>query len=291
MDGSRIVTRNLEWPAVHGVVYQWTKGAVFKMGPLDLDSLRALAVEAAEAPSSNILKWFEADRLAVDQKGDGSPVTIADREAEKTIRAILSEHSPSSSFDILGEEFGQENPGARYRWLIDPIDGTRSFVNHIPLFGTIVALEDTVEKNVLVGVIHLPVLQRTYAAARGLGSHCNGVSMTVAPPKPLEEAFIATGDIAQFISVGKKKTYHTLSECCPYLRTYTDCFGHSLVVSGAMSAMLDPALNPWDSLATKVLVEEAGGTMIIRPSTITNKVDILFGTPSTVEELARLVEF
>ena len=218
-------------------------------------------------------------------------MTIADREAETTIRKILSGHPVSQSFDILGEEFGQDSKDSRYRWLIDPIDGTRSFVNHIPLFGTIVALEDTVEHNVLVGVIHLPVLQQTYAAARGLGAQCNGVAVTVAPPKPLKEAFIATGDIAQFNSVGRGQNYKTLTEHCPYLRAYTDCFGHTLVVCGAVSAMLDPALNPWDSLATKVLVEEAGGTMVSRTSSIPNKVDILFGTSTTVEELTELLLF
>lgn len=261
------------------------------MDTLDLDGLFALAVAAAQAPAPQIVQWFEADLLAVERKGDGSPVTMADREAETTIRKTLSDHPLASSFDILGEEYGQEKQGARYRWLVDPIDGTRSFVNHIPLFGTIVALEDTVERTALIGVIHLPVLQQTYAAARGLGAHCNGVSLSVAQPKFLEEVMIATGDIAQFISVGREKTYKTLTEHCPYLRTYTDCFGHALVVSGAVSAMLDPALNPWDAMATQVLVEEAGGTMIMRPSTIPQKVDVLFGTPTIVEELRKLVDF
>lgn len=261
------------------------------MDPIDIKPLLALAQKASQAPAQHLVKWFEADRLSVEQKGDGSPVTIADREAEQTIRQIFSKHPLASSFDILGEEFGTEEKGSRYRWLIDPIDGTRSFVNHIPLFGTIVALEDTVDRTTLIGVIHLPVLQRTYAAGRGLGAHCNGKSLSVAPTKPLEETIIATGDIAQFMSIGAEKTYQILTEHCPYLRTYTDCFGHTLVIGGAVSAMLDPALNPWDAMATQVLVEEAGGAMALRPSTIPNKVDILFGTPEIVEQLRKLVKF
>lgn len=261
------------------------------MDTLDLGALQNLAVKAAQAPAPQIVQWFEADLLSVEHKDDGSPVTIADREAEKTIRQILSEHPQATSFDILGEEYGQEKQDARYRWLIDPIDGTRSFVNHIPLFGTIVALEDTEEQTTLLGVIHLPALNRTYAAARGLGAHCDGETLLVGPPKPIEEAIIATGDIAQFISIEGENSYKTLVEHCPYLRTYTDCFGHSLVVSGAVSAMLDPALNPWDAMATQVLVEEAGGTMLMRPSAIQNKIDILFGTPTVVEELRTLVNF
>lgn len=261
------------------------------MDTLDLKVLLDLAVKAAETPASQIAQWFEADLLAVEHKGDGSPVTIADQEAEKTIRKILSDHPLGSAFDILGEEYGQEKQGARYRWLVDPIDGTRSFVNHIPLFGTIVALEDTVERTTLIGVIHLPVLQRTFAAARGLGAHSNSETLLVAPPKSLHEATIATGDIAQFISIGAESTYNTLAQHCPYLRTYTDCFGHAMVVSGAVSAMLDPALNPWDAMATQVLVEEAGGTMLMRPSTIPQKIDVLFGAPAIVEELKVLVQF
>jgi len=257
----------------------------------DLEALLELSIQAAQTPGLGIVRWFEAGQLSVEQKQDGSPVTIAHREAETAIRDVLSGHDLASTFDILGEEFGQEKSGSRYRWLIDPIDGTRSFVNHIPLFGTILALEDTIEKEVLIGVIHLPVLQRTYAAARGLGAYSNGVGLSVAPQKPIKEAIIATGDIAQFISVDRTDTYQKLSEHCPYLRTYTDCFGHALVVSGAISAMLDPALNLWDSLASKVLVEEAGGSMLICPSTITNKVDILFGSSETVKELAKLVDF
>lgn len=261
------------------------------MDTLDLPALLDLAVNAAETPSPQIVQWFEADLLAVEHKGDGSPVTMADREAETTIRKILSEHPLAAGFDILGEEYGQKEQGARYRWLVDPIDGTRSFVNHIPLFGTIVALEDMVENTTLLGVIHLPVLKRTYAAARGLGAHCDGDALLVASPKSLKDAMIATGDIAQFISIGGERTYQTLSEHCPYLRTYTDCFGHAMVVSGAVSAMLDPALNPWDAMATQVLVEEAGGTMLMRPSAIPHKIDVLFGTPEIVEELKKLVEF
>jgi len=261
------------------------------MDKFDLEAMFELAIRAAQAPATQIVQWFEADQLSVEEKGDGSPVTMADREAETAVRKIFSEHHIAASFDILGEEFGQEKTGARYRWLIDPIDGTRSFVNGIPLFGTIVALEDTEEKDVIVGVIHLPVLQRTYAAGRGLGAHSNGTTLSVASPKPLEEVIVATGDIAQFISVGQAKTYHMLSEHCPYLRAYTDCFGHALVVSGAVSAMVDPALNPWDSLATKVLVEEAGGSMIIRQSAMDDKVDIVFGASATVEQLCQLVKF
>jgi histidinol-phosphatase len=261
------------------------------MDTLDLEALQNLAVKAALAPAQQIAQWFEADLLSVEHKGDGSPVTIADREAEKTIRQILSEHPQATSFDILGEEYGQEKQGARYRWLIDPIDGTRSFVNHIPLFGTIVALEDTLEHTTLIGVIHLPMLNRTFAAARGLGAYPQGEILLVAPPQPLEEAIIATGDIAQFMSIGEKNTYNTLVKHCPYLRTYTDCFGHALVVSGAVSAMLDPALNPWDALATQVLIEEAGGIMIMRPSAIQDKIDVLFGAPTIVEELRTLVDF
>ena len=250
-----------------------------------------IMIKASQKASKALIRDFgEIEKLQVSVKGPSNFVSNADTKAEKIIIEELTK--AKKNYSIISEEDGTKiNSDSENVWIIDPIDGTRSFVNHIPLFGTILALEDTIEKEVLIGVIHLPVLQRTYAAARGLGAHLNGVGLCVAPQKPIKEAIIAAGDIAQFISVNRTDTYQKLSEHCPYLRTYTDCFGHALVVSGAISAMLDPALNPWDFLASKVLVEEAGGSMLICPSTITNKVDILFGSSETVKELAKLVDF
>ena len=108
-----------------------------------LGPLLSLSIHAARSPAELILSHFNNPGLSIDHKGDGSPVTAADREAETRIRAVLQRDPCSADFDILGEEFGGTEKKTQYRWLIDPIDGTRSFVNRIPLFGTILALEES----------------------------------------------------------------------------------------------------------------------------------------------------
>ena len=261
------------------------------MDATKLGYLLDLSIRAAEMPAGMLLDYFTDRTLCVERKGDGSPVSIADREAETAIRNMLQGDPVAADFDILGEEFGEKGSTTRYRWLIDPIDGTRSFVNRIPLFGTIVALEDRETGKALIGVIHLPMLNRTYSAARGLGCFCNGTAVAVSREAELETSIIATGDIAQFTSAGCEEMFRQLAGVCPYLRGYTDCFGHTLVINGAAGAMIDPALNPWDAVATQVLVEEAGGTFVTRPSRVENKIDALFGVPKLVERLVSLLHF
>ncbi len=257
----------------------------------ELKHLLALSIRAAQTPAGMLLDYFTDRALCVERKSDGSPVSIADREAETAIRNVLQGDPVSAGFDVLGEEFGGQGHKTRYRWLIDPIDGTRSFVNGIPLFGTIVALEDRETGRALVGVIHLPVLNRTYSAARGLGCVCNGMAVSVSRDAALETSIMATGDMAQFISAGCEGMFRQLAGACPYLRGYTDCFGHTLVLNGSVGAMVDPALNPWDAVATQVLVEEAGGTVVTRQSRAENKLDVLFGAPDLVEQLVSFLRF
>ena len=261
------------------------------MDAAKLEHLLALSIRAAQTPAGMLLDYFSDHALCVERKDDGSPVSIADREAETAIRNVLQGDPVAAGFDVLGEEFGEKGGMTRYRWLIDPIDGTRSFVNRIPLFGTIVALEDRDAAKALIGVIHLPMLNRTYSAARGLGCVCNGTAVSVSREAELETSLIATGDIAQFISAGCEGLFRQLAGACPYLRGYTDCFGHTLVINGSVGAMIDPALNPWDAVATQVLVEEAGGTVVTRPSRVENKIDALFGAPKLVERLVSFLRF
>ncbi len=256
-----------------------------------LEHLLALAVRAAQTPAAMLLEHFRRRELSVERKDDGSPVTVADREAETAIRAVLRHDPLAAAYDVLGEEFGQHEHKTRYRWLIDPIDGTRSFVNNIPLFGTIVALEDREEDKTLIGVIHLPVLNVTCDAARGMGCRRNGTSVSVSDDTDVETSIIAAGDPAQFIGAGCEAMLPQLAGACRYLRGYTDCFGHALVVGGSVGAMIDPALNPWDAAATRVLVEEAGGTVVTRPSLADNKIDTVFGAPKLVERLVALLRF
>lgn len=249
------------------------------------------AVEAAQAPAGLIQAYFHQQGLHVLDKSDGSPVTRADQEAEALIRSHLLSNSVMGPLDILGEEEGLQGEGTRWRWTVDPIDGTRSFIHGIPLFGTIIALYDTETNLPLLGVIHLPMLGMTFAGCRGQGATCRGNPLRVAGPDPLKTSIIGVGDIAQFISANRIDDYRRLIALSDYVRGYTDCFGHGLVLNGSVGAMLDPSLNPWDIMATQVLVEEAGGVIMIRPSAVSGKVDALFGSPDLVAQIAKEISF
>ncbi|MGD9851555.1 MAG: inositol monophosphatase [Nitrospirales bacterium] len=259
--------------------------------PAQLSQLLVTATEAALSAAVPIQAYYAKQHLDVRQKSDGSPVTRADQEAEALIRAHLLSQSILGPLDILGEEEGLHGGGTRWRWTVDPIDGTRSFIHGIPLFGTLIALQDTETNLPLLGVIHLPMLGLTFSGAKGQGAKCQGKSLRVAPDGPIHTSIIAVGDIAQFTSAECLADYQRLITLSSYVRGYTDCFGHGLVLNGAVGAMLDPALNPWDILATQVLVEEAGGIILLRPSCIPGKVDALFGSPSLVRQIAIELSF
>jgi len=256
-----------------------------------LTQLLQTAVDAAKAASVPIQAYFGSQTLTIQKKGDGSPVTRADQEAEDIIRMHLLSKAGVGPLDILGEEGGLQGTGTRWRWVVDPIDGTRSFIHEIPLFGTLIALLDAQDNIPVVGVIHLPMLGLTYAAARGLGATCQGTQLDLSGSRSLDDVILGVGDIAQFSSANRLSDYRRLQDLSGYVRGYTDCFGHGLVISGALGAMLDPALNPWDILATQVLIEEAGGSMVLRTSQGSNKVDALFGNSAIVDIIAREIAF
>ena len=256
-----------------------------------LGQLLQTAVDAALAAAVRIRHYFGSHDLGLQKKRDGSPVTLADQEAEAVIRDHLLTKSPVGPLDILGEEQGFTGQGSRWRWTVDPIDGTRSFVSGIPLFGTMIALQDMQDQLPVLGVIHLPMLGITYAGARGQGVTRDGRVLRLPESLSIDEAIIGVGDIAQFAAAGRLEDYRRLSAMHGYVRGYTDCFGHGLVISGALGAMMDPALNPWDILPTQALIGEAGGMTLLRPSQVPGKVDSLFGNRALVQHLARELSF
>ncbi|HKX99264.1 MAG TPA: inositol monophosphatase family protein, partial [Steroidobacteraceae bacterium] len=168
------------------------------------------AIAAAEAAAPVIRGYFGSRQQGLERKADGSPVTRADREAEAIIRQKLALSDSGESIDILGEEEGFSGTGTRWRWTIDPIDGTRAFVRGIPLFGSMIGLEDTTSGQALLGVIHLPVLGVTYAGAAGLGTTRNGEPIRLPDAVALEDAIIGTGDVAQFEEAGRLEDYRRL---------------------------------------------------------------------------------
>lgn len=193
--------------------------------------------------------------LAVETKLDGSPVTIADREAETAARAWLAARFPNDG--ILGEEFG-EKPGTSGRtWVIDPIDGTKSFVRGVPLWGSLVALVRG--KDVLVGAAYFPAVEELVVAAPGSGCWWNGVRAHVSETSTLAGATVLITDDRTFSRQALHDGWHTLAAESQIARGWGDCYGYLLVATGRAEAMVDPIVNPWDAACFQPIIEEAGG--------------------------------
>lgn len=257
---------------------------------LRLDRILELAIRAARGPSERILSGFRNPALPVEWKSDGSPVTAFDREAEQLIREILKSDA-DHIWPVLGEEFGGDTTGSRYRWVVDPIDGTMPYSRGLPYFGTLVGFEETA-KRALAGAIHLPAFSELYAAARGAGAHCNGIPITVAPRRELANCMVSAPEIQKFRLAQLEEGYERLGNVVRYFRGNGDCWMHGMAARGAVDAVVEFSLCRWDIAATEVIVEEAGGLFFTRPSKTTpGKYDTVFGSPQAAEEIVKLLDF
>jgi histidinol-phosphatase len=254
-----------------------------------MPELLRLAVDAARSASEGILSGFRSDHLNTERKADGSPVTEFDRNAERQIRSYLAKNQPHN-WPVLGEELGDDTQGVRYRWVIDPIDGTLAFSRGLPTFGTLLAFEDVVEKRPLVGVVHLPAMNETYSAARGQGAWCGNQRLHVAAPRALRDSIISAPAEHYFRLAGIADTEAQLRAQAPHLRCFADCWAHAMVARGSIDALVEFRLARWDIAATEVLIEEAGGTAMIWDSTHTpGKYDCIIGSPSAAQEVAKII--
>ncbi len=251
----------------------------------DLASLAKLAARAADAARAEILPRFR--KVGVEIKGDGSPVTEADRAAEQAIRRVLHDGDPSAA--ILGEEFGAEGDvrhGAA--WVIDPIDGTIGFSRGLPLFSTIIArLEGGVP---VLGLIDLPGVDERTVGWKGGGVTRNGVDVRCSTATDLRKSLVAHGDLFCFDLCGERAAFDRMARSIELLRGYTDAFGHAQVIAGGVDAMVDLHLNPWDAAATQVLVPEAGGRCVTIDYPDVGKLGLVFGAPALVDQLAGWLE-
>ena len=194
--------------------------------------------------------------LDVETKTDGSPVTIADRAAETAAREWVRRYFPEDG--ILGEEYGEERPIARRRWIIDPIDGTKSFVRGTPLWGSLVALCEG--EQVLAGAAYFPAVAELIAAAPGAGCWWNGSRSTVSGVDALDRATVLTTDERFRGRPSSRAGWERVANAARVSRTWGDCFGYLLVATGRAEAMLDPVLSPWDAAALQPIITEAGGS-------------------------------
>lgn len=220
----------------------------------DLDRLLEFAIGVAQDAGRLTLGWFGAD-LRPDLKADDSPVTIADREAERLIRERIGAEYPSHG--LLGEEYGEQNPGASHRWLIDPIDGTRSFVRGVPLYAVLLGLE--IDGRTEVGVACFPALGETVWAASGRGCFLNGRRCFVRDTASLTDSVVSFTDESLFERYGRTAEWQAVRRAVPHRVGWSDAYGHALVATGRLELMLDPGMNPWDCGPFPVLLREAGG--------------------------------
>jgi len=257
---------------------------LLRVTKLNLEKAAEVAGRACDLARLEIMPRFRS--VEVEIKADGSPVTEADRAAERVIRSTLESAYPD--FGLLGEEYGESRvKTSGPRWIVDPIDGTLAFSRGIPLFGTLIALVEDEEP--VLGVIDLPALDERYVGWKGSGCLRNGRPVRVSPHTRLESAMASTGDRICFGWSGREAALERLLEAAPLTRTYTDAFGHALVLCGAVDVMVDCSLNPWDAAATQLLAVEAGGACMSFKST-DEKLDLIFGNPVLVEQIADLFE-
>lgn len=215
-----------------------------------LEAAEEFAVEAGELT----LRTF-GGLVDHEAKGDGSPVTLADREAEALLRRQIEARWPDHG--ILGEEFGSTREDAEVRWILDPIDGTRSFMRGVPLYGVLIGIE--VAGDPVVGVTHFPALSETVAAGQGLGCRWNGEPCRVSPVTTLERSLVLTTDVERILSRPQGAGWRRLQQRASFSRSWGDCYGHALVATGRAEAMVDPVLSPWDAGPFMTILTEAGG--------------------------------
>jgi histidinol phosphatase-like enzyme (inositol monophosphatase family) len=209
------------------------------------------AVDVVATAGGATLRWFRSADLAVDTKADGTPVTEADRTAERLMRERIADRFPEDG--VLGEE-EPERPGrSGRRWIVDPIDGTKAFTRGVPLYSTLLALHDA--DGPALGVIGLPALGQAVYAGRGLGCWNDGRPARVSDTATLDGAYLSSSGYGHWPDQALLAVKH--AGC--HLRTWGDGYGYALVATGRVDAMVDPAVDLYDVSAMPVILTEAGG--------------------------------
>ena len=234
-------------------------------GSAEVGSRLALANRIAVDAGKLTLKHFRNQSLKVVRKGDGSPLTIADQEAETFLREEIGRAFPGDG--IVGEEFGATEGTSGFNWILDPIDGTKSFICGVPLYGTMVAVEQIGDSGVrqsVIGSVYLPGIDEGIFASTGQGAwYFQGdrpeVRARVSKTKKVEDAVLVTSEVETFGERDAADVYQRLAQSVYFTRTWGDVYGYLLVATGQVDVMIDPILNVWDAAAVEPIVREAGG--------------------------------
>ena len=232
----------------------------------ELTERTQLAVRIVREIGAHAITYYQQQDIGLDFKPDRSPVTRADKEGEELARRILDAECPADA--ILGEEFGEKDGSSGYRWYLDPIDGTQSFVRGVPLFGCMAALEHDGEP--VVGAICFPALGEIIYAATGQGAwwaNAIGAPSDALDLRParvssvadLGDALFASTGFHNFEHIGKAQGLARLFGAVREARGWSDCYGHYLVATGRVDVMIDPLMNVWDTAPLLPIVQEAGG--------------------------------
>jgi histidinol-phosphatase len=219
-----------------------------------LSSFLDFTVETAYLAGRITLGYFLTG-IQAEVKTDDSPVTIADRKSEQFIRDRIQKHYPESA--ILGEEFGPTDGHSSHRWIIDPIDGTKSFLRGVPLYAVLIGLE--IDGLVEVGAAYFPGLDLMISGASGLGCWCNGRRVHISEVRSLDQAVISCTTTKNFADYGRREAWERLLKKCYFQTGWGDAYGYMLVASGRIEVMLDPVMNPWDAAPFLPILREAGG--------------------------------
>lgn len=219
------------------------------------------AVQIAKEAGDLTLQYFDCPDLVVERKSDGTPVTAADKGAEELLRKRIAEAFPQDA--ILGEEFSDKEGTSGYRWILDPIDGTKSFIHGVPLYSTLIGIEQN--KTPIIGVIWLPALDKGVWAEKGSGAwqkhpKCeNLLPAKVSQINSLSEALFLTSEVKTFDQVGRRDVYNIMEQKCYLTRTWGDAYAYYLVATGRADLMIDSEMSPWDAGPLLTILEEAGG--------------------------------
>lgn len=206
--------------------------------------------------SGKIIKHYWRTGISIEKKPDLSPVTIADKKAEEFMREMIMKKYPNHG--ILGEEFGEHNPNAGYKWVLDPIDGTKSYICGTVTFGTLIALLKNGEP--ILGVINQPILNE-FLIGDSHSTELNGKQVHVRECRNLSDAVLLTTDQLNIEKYHNINKFDNLIHKVKLYRQWGDCYGYYLVATGYADIMIDAIMSPWDLYALIPIIRGAGGTI------------------------------
>ena len=223
---------------------------------MDLSQYSKFIVLLAERSSEIIKSYFLNPNLQIETKSDASPVTQADKEAEEVMRKLIRKNYPSHG--IIGEEYGSEKESAEFVWTMDPIDGTKSFVSGVPLFGTMISL--CYQGQPILGLIHQPILNML-CLGTNKSTQVNGKRVRMRKITQLSQASLLTSDVKNIETYQNKQNFDLLVKKTGLFRTWGDAYGYLMIAAGWADILIDAIISKWEICAVLPIINGAGGVV------------------------------